>query len=335
MLTKRKNTPEGILILGLGGVGYYLAKRLAHEEHAITVIEPDSKVIAMADGQIDARLIKGDAMDITCWKKAIADKIQYLIAVTDNDAMNMMASILADRFDIPKKIVRVRSNQFGHTDSVLTSEDLKIDLLINPEELAAQEITRLIKLNVGNEIIAIADGQIQLLAAEIGENSPFANKSLKDIAFEYNDFPFRVVAIARGISTVIPGGSQILRPHDQVFIVVTNDNLPRLMELCQVQRHKQQKLMILGGGMIGKRVAELLEKDVAITLIEQDETQAELLTAELPHTEVLCGDGSDTDVLTAAGLFNSDTLIAMYSPQPDYSTATPLLPPPVTMRRIS
>ncbi len=310
MITKRKKAPEGILILGLGGVGYYLAKRLAHEEHAITVIEPNSKVLAVADGQIDARLIKGDAMDITCWKKAVDEKIQYLIAVTDNDAMNMMASIIADQFGIPKKIVRVRSKQFGHTDSILTSEDLKIDLLINPEELAAQEITRLIKLNAGNEIIDIADGQVQLLAAEIDEDSPFANKTLKDISCEYNEFPFRVVAIARGISTLIPGGSQVLQAHDQIFVAVTNDNLPQLMELCQVQLHSQQKLLILGGGMIGKRVAELLEKDVAITLIEQDESQAEQLTAELPHTEVLCGDGSDADVLTAAGLLNSDTFIA-------------------------
>ena len=311
MLNKRKkSSPEGILILGLGGVGYYLAKRLAHEEYAITVIEPEAKVLSMADGQIDARLIKGNAMDINCWKEALPDKIQYLIAVTDNDAMNMLASVIGDRFGIPKKITRVRSREFGRIDSVLTSEDLKIDLLINPEELAAQEIARLIKLNAGNEIIDIADGQVQLLATEIGADSPFANKALKDISREFNDFPFRVVAVARGISTAIPGGEQVLQPNDQVFIMATNDNLPKLMELCQVQLHRQQKVMVLGGGGVGMQVAELLEREVNVTLIERDEARAEALTNELPHTEVLCGDGSDANVLNAAGLLKCDTFIA-------------------------
>jgi trk system potassium uptake protein TrkA len=310
MFRKRKNPPENILILGLGGVGYYLAKRLAHEEYAITIIEPDPKVLSRADGQIDARLIKGNALDINCWKEADAGKMQYLIAATNNDAVNMLSSIIGDRFGIRRKIVRVRSRQFGEDDSILTSQDLKIDLLINPEELAAQEVVRLIKLNAGNEIVDIADGQIQLLATDITDQSPFANKKLKDIAREFNEFPFRVVAIARGMSTIIPGGDQLLIPHDQVFIMVANNHLPRLMELTDVQLHRQQKVMVLGGGLVGLRVAEMLQKSVHVTLIENDDTRAEELSYQLAHTEVLCGDGSDANVLNAAGLLSVDTFIA-------------------------
>ena len=134
----QKNTPsENILILGLGGVGYYLAKRLAHEGYAITVIEAENKLIREADGNLDARLIKGNAMSIDCWRGANAEKMDYLIAVTDNDAVNMMASTIAHRFGIPHKIARVRSLEFGNEDSLLTDEDLKIDLIIHPEELPA------------------------------------------------------------------------------------------------------------------------------------------------------------------------------------------------------
>lgn len=308
---KNKITPQGnILILGLGGVGYYLAKRLAYEEYAITIIEPDPKILSQADGQIDARLIKGSALDIDCWKEADAGKMQYLIAATNNDAINMLSSILGDKFGIQRKIARVRSRQFGKVDSLLTSDDLKIDLLINPEELAAQEIVRLIKLNAGNEIIDIAGGQVQLLATEITEQSPFANKQLKDIAQEFNKFPFRVVAIARGISTIIPGGHQELHPGDQVFIMATKQDLPKLMELTNIQLHRQQKVMVLGGGLVGMRVAELLQKSVHVTLIENDEARAGELSYNLAYTEVLHGDGSDGDVLTAAGLYGTDTFIA-------------------------
>jgi len=50
---RKKNTPsENILILGLGGVGYYLAKRLVHEGYAITVIEPEGRLIREAETAI-------------------------------------------------------------------------------------------------------------------------------------------------------------------------------------------------------------------------------------------------------------------------------------------
>ena len=117
MLGKKATAQENILILGLGGIGFYLAKRLQHEGYSVTAIEPDSKLISYADGNLDARFITGSAMSIECWKEANAEEIDYLIAVTDNDAVNMLAARIADRFGIPQKICRVRSREFGQEDS--------------------------------------------------------------------------------------------------------------------------------------------------------------------------------------------------------------------------
>lgn len=309
MFRKKMTPAENILILGLGGVGFYLAKRLIHEEYAVTIIEADSKLIQQADGQIDARLIQGNAMSIDCWKEAGADKMDYLIAATNNDAVNMMAAMIADRFGIQTKIARVRSLDFGNNDSLLTAKDLKIDLLINPEELVAQETVRLIQINSSNEIIDIAQGEIQLLATGIGQSSPMANRTLQEIARLYNDFPFRVIAIARGITTIIPRGAEVILPDDHIFIMAASEHLPRLMEVTGVKKQRQQRVMLLGGGLVGSRIAELLEKSVAVRLIEKDEKRAEELSLNLAHTDVLCGDGSDADTLTQAGLLDMDTFV--------------------------
>jgi len=309
MFGKNKIATENILILGLGGVGYYLAKRLLHEEYGVTVIEADSDRLRYADGSIDARFIQGNAMDIACWKEADAPKMDCLIAVTNNDAVNMMASMIADKFGIKRKIARVRSLEFGNADSILTASDLKLDMLINPEELTAQEIVRLIKLRAANEIIDIAKGQIQLMANRIHDSSPFAHRKLKEIAMEHSDFAFRVVAIARGITTIIPGGEDIILPQDQIFIMAGSETLPHLMKLAGVGQHHRQRIMILGGGLIGKRVAELLEQSVEVKLIEHDNRRAEELVELLKHTEILHGDGSKTDSLTSAGLADMDTFI--------------------------
>ena len=310
MFRKKLSAAENILILGLGGVGFYLAKRLIHEEYAVTIIEADTKLIQQADGQIDARLIQGNAMSISCWKEAGADKMDYLIAVTDNDAVNMMAASIADRFGIKKKIARVRSLEFGNNDSLLTAKDLKLDLLIHPEELVAQEIVRLIQINSSNEIIDIAQGEIQLLATDVGKSSPLANRTLQEIAALYNDFPFRVIAIARGITTIIPRGGEIIHEDDHIFIMAANEHLPRLMEVTGMKKKRQQRVMLLGGGLVGSRVSELLEKSVSVRLVEKDEITAQELSLSLAHTDVLHGDGSDGDILTQAGLLDMDTFVA-------------------------
>ncbi len=309
MFRKKIAPPENILILGLGGVGLYLAKRLIHEEYAVTIIEPDAKLISHADGQIDARLIKGSAMDIGCWHEANARKMDYLIAVTNNDAVNMMSSMIAHSFGIKQKIARVRSLDFGKSNSILTADDLKIDLLIHPEELTAQEITRLIKINFSNEIIEIAQGEIQLLATGIEEDSPLVHKTLKEIAGIHSSFPFRVVAITRGSQVIIPGGNEVISPNDHIFIMATQENLPELMKLAGIQKKKQQMVMLLGGGLVGSRVAELLEKFATVKLLEKDEKRALELSSSLAHTEVMHGDGSDGNVLAMAGLHNIDTFV--------------------------
>ncbi len=310
MFGKNKRPPESILILGLGVIGLYLVKRLVHEGYAVTVIEPDSDLIRYADENFDARMITGSGMSIACWEEANAAEMDYLIAVTDNDAVNMLAAMIADRFGIEHKIARVRSMEFGHPDSILKAEDLKIGLFINPERLAAQEIVRLIKRTSGDEIIDIALGQMQVMATRIDEESPFANKNLIEISQSYNKFPFRVVAIARGITTIIPSGKDVILPHDQVLIMAATEDLPKLIKLTKVKQERRQRVMIQGGGLVGSGIARLLGKTVRVKLLEKNAKRAEELSAELKDTEVLHGDGSDKDVLEAAGLADMDTFIA-------------------------
>jgi trk system potassium uptake protein TrkA len=298
-----------ILILGLGGVGYYLAKRLVHEGYAITAVEEDAAMIRHADGDIDARFIQGNAMSVEVLKEAGAAKMDYLIAVTNNDAVNMMCCILGDRFGIPRKIARVRSTEYGCEDSLLSAEDLRIDLIIHPEELAAQEIFRLIKLRAGNDILDVAEEQILAMASRIQKESPLAYVKLKDISAENDAFPFRIVAIARGIKTLIPGGEDKLLPGDQAFFMAGCQHLDQLMTLTGVEQQKRHRVMIIGGGLVGSRLAELLGKTFDVRLIEKDEETAKALSHRLSRTQILHGDGSDSGTLVSAGLLDMDTFI--------------------------
>jgi trk system potassium uptake protein len=300
---------ERILILGLGGVGFYLARRLSSDGYGVSVIEADPELIRRADGEIDARLIRGDAMSFACWREALAEPVDTLIAVTDNDAVNIMACRIASQAGIGTKIARVRTMELDSDGALLTPADLDIDLVIRPEEQTAQEISRLLKMRAGNVIIDMADGSMQVLATRIGESSALAGLTLKDISLQVSDFDFRIVAVARGIETIIPGGDLLVLPGDHVFIVARDRDLSRVMTLAGVSEDRRHRVMIIGGGLIGQRVAELLEDSFPVLLLERDEARAEQLTHELTRAEVLHGDGSDTATLLQAGLQDMDTIV--------------------------
>jgi trk system potassium uptake protein TrkA len=305
---------ENILILGLGGVGDYLAKRLSHEGHAITVVEQFPDAINRADGEVDARLIRGDAMSFDCWLDADARKMDYLIAVTDDDAVNIIGSLIADRLGIRQKIARVRSLGLWQKNAPLTADDVKIDFVIRPEELAAREIARLLKLRAGNVVFEIAGGQMRVVATRIDSSSPLAGLNLKELSQKYNHFFFRVVSIARGLTTIIPSGDEELHPGDNAFILARTEDLSKLLELAREPTDEgRHRVMIVGGGEVGSRVAGLLEKTFPVRLIERDPERAEELSHRLKSTELLHGDGADMKTLLKAGLLEMDTIVAATS----------------------
>jgi trk system potassium uptake protein TrkA len=303
-----------ILILGLGGVGFYLAKRLSHEGHAVTIIEQIPEAINHADGEIDARLIRADAMDFSTWLDADAKTMDYLIAVTDDDAVNILSALIADRCGIRQKIARVRSLALWEKDAPVNANDVKIDFVIRPEELAAREIARLLKLRAGNVVFEIADGQLQVVGTRIDEESPLARKSLQELTQKYSNFYWRVVSIARGINTIIPAGDEELLPGDSAFILARTKDLERLLELAREPSDPgHHRVLIIGGGLVGSRVAQMLEATFPVRLIERDPQRAEELSHQLKRTEVLHGDGSDVGTLLQAGLLEVDTIVAATS----------------------
>ena len=91
---------ENTLILGIGGVGMHLAQRLVHEGYPITVIESDSELLEHTSESLDARLICGNAMQLSSWHEANAEDMGLMIAATNYDSTNLLSSLIADKFGI-------------------------------------------------------------------------------------------------------------------------------------------------------------------------------------------------------------------------------------------
>lgn len=300
---------ENVLLIGLGGVGYHLAKRLSQEAHVLTVIESNPDLIRQADGELDARLIQGDAMSFASWDEAATSKMDYLIAVTDNDAVNITATLIAHRAGVQHKIARVRSLELWKTDALLKPADLHLDLIVRPEELAAQEIVRLLKMQTGNVVIDLADGAMRMMATTIDERSYLAGSKLSDLSSD-GGFDFRIVAITRGTQTIIPSGDDELQVHDQVFALFRKEDESQMVLLAGVHQESAHSVLIIGGGLVGARVAELLQNELPTKLLEQNAKWAESLSHRLSKTELLHGDGYDASILIQAGIHDVDTVVS-------------------------
>ena len=238
--------------------------------------------MCIRDRSLDARLIFGNAMHLSSWREANAQEMGLMIAATNDDSTNMLSSLIADRFGIERKIVRTRSIDLMD-GGILSQEDFKIDLMVHPEELVAQEIYRLVQRASCNDITAVGEGNMLVLAMRVNEDSPLIHKTPKELSEKHTEYHFRVVAIARGISTIIPHADDQIRPLDQVFIIARSNDMSPLMQMMKIEHKKIDCMMILGGGLVGSRVAQLLEKEVEIKLIEINQHRAEELALSLIH----------------------------------------------------
>ena len=182
--------------------------------------------------------------------------------------------------------------------------------MVHPEELLAQEIYRLVKRAACNDLIDIGNGWMQVLALRVDDQSPLVFKSPRELSAIHDQYHFRVVALARGISTIIPQADETIRPQDQVFILARRDDMEQLMKQMRIRDQGISRMMILGGGLVGRRVAQLLEKEIEITLIENKHERAEELAVNLEKTQVIEGDVTDANVLVMAGMDRMESFVA-------------------------
>lgn len=302
-----------IVLIGLGQVGSHLAKILSRENHDIIAIDSDPARSREADETLDIKALHGQGSDPRLLEEAGIERADMLIAVTGNDEVNVVACGMAARFGVKQKIARVRNPEFFDHPPRFAFTDWGVDLAIHPELETAREIVLLIKRSAATDVLEFAENRVQLIGMRIDATCPLLHKTLVEVNRMFPEKVFRVVAILRGLETLIPGGNDILLNRDQLFIVAASADIPAIIALMGKSEEKLQQIMILGGGRVGRATARLLdqEKDLAIKLIDPDADRALTLADEMKNTLVIHGDGRDFNLLSTEGILETDALISV------------------------
>ncbi len=302
-----------VIIIGGGEVGFHLSKILSQDGHQVVLIDTNREKITRAEEALDITVLEGSGSSVETLSKAGIRETELLIAVSAIDEVNTVACMLAGKLGVPTKIARIRNQDFSQKDAVLTPEQLGIDLIINPELETAHEIVWLLRRAAATDVIEFADGTIQLLGLRLDSKAQLLDRKLHDISASMPDLTFRTVAISRSGRTIIPTGEDTFHAGDQIFVVSKTDAVPELLALCGKTEQKIQRIMILGGGKVGRIVAKELEEDknLDIRLIESNATKSHFVADQLKRTLVIQGDGTDIDLLASEGIVDMDAFVSV------------------------
>ncbi|MFE8151717.1 Trk system potassium transporter TrkA [Brenneria goodwinii] len=302
-----------IIILGAGQVGGTLAENLAGENNDITVVDTDTARLRQLQDKFDLRVVTGYASHPRVLHEAGAEDADMLVAVTNSDETNMVACQIAySLFNTPNRIARIRSSAYmREADQLFLPEAVPIDYLISPEQLVIDNIYKLIEYPGALQVVNFAQGKVSIAAVNAYYGGPLVGNALSSIREHMPHIETRVAAIFRQDRPIRPQGSTVIEAGDEVFFVAASQNIRAVMSELQRLENPYKRIMIVGGGNVGAGLAQRLEKDYSIKLIEHNAERAAELAELLQDTIVFHGDASDQELLAEEHIEQMDVFIAI------------------------
>lgn len=301
-----------IIILGANQVGSALAETLANEANDITVVDSDSEKLQELKDHIDIGTIVGEASHPDVLEKAGGEDADMIIAVTESDEINMVACRVAyTLFQTPKKICRIRSSSYLISDRLFGKSGIAVDVVISPELIISNYISRLLDLPGALQVLDFADGKVQLVAVKAFYGGPLVGQEIRLLRQHMPSVDTRVAAIFRKDRPIMPEGSTVIEADDEVFFIAAQNDIRACMSELRRLDRPYKRIMIAGGGNIGLRLAEDIEHRYQLKIIERNPERCDYLANHLDHAIILNGEASQQDLLIEENIEDTDVFLAL------------------------
>ncbi|WP_329903049.1 Trk system potassium transporter TrkA [Porphyromonas pogonae] len=300
-----------IVIAGAGEVGTHLAKMLSHEDQDIILIDSDPDRLAFASRRLELMTQVGNPTSLIDLQEAGINKADLFISVTPEESTNITACMLASKLGAQRTIARINNHEYLQGDNHDFFEEMGVDSMIYPEELAAIEIVSTIGNPWARQYIELFNGSIVLIGVKVREGAPLVGKYLHELHKDNNKM-FHIVAIKRDFETIIPSGySQVLH-NDIVFFTCSPDSIEDVRRMAGKRNPAVKKVVIMGASRIALRTIMHLPSHIKVCLIEQNKQKCLNLSSVVPsNVEIYHGDGRDPLILKEVGLEEAQVFIAL------------------------
>lgn len=307
-----------IVIVGCGKVGRTIAEQLDGEGHNITAIDNNPRCVNRLTEHLDIMGIEGDGASRNILEEAGVSTADLVIAVADEDELNLYICLLAHCCGAKNTIARVRKPVYHKniTESQAMKRAIGLSLMINPEKISALEMSRLIRFPSAIEVDSFARGNVEIYTLKLKDDHFLVGKKIADIGLLKGDIfkgESRICLVERDDEVIIPGGEFVFASGDKVSFICTPSKASWLFKkFNKAAQTKAKNVLIIGGSRTAYYLANILiESNINVKIIEKDEKRAQELSDLLPEANVIRGDALTEELLDAEGIEKMDAIVTL------------------------
>ena len=301
-----------IVIVGNGKVGFSLAEQLVREKYDVVIVDMREDTLRRAADALDIMSVKGNGISAATLIEAGVPEADLMVAATNSDEINMVCCLTAKHLGAKYTIARIRNPEYNAGLSDL-KRNMGIDMVINPENATAVEISRLLRFPSAANIETFCRGRVELIGFRLLEEDFLVNRPLHALSDQVKKLSLLFCAVERlGGEVVIPNGSFVPKAGDKLYLIGRPSSLDQFFRLLGRYSPKVKSVFIVGGGKISLYLSDVLEKmKMRVKIVEIQEERCRFISERLPHTTVICGDGTDQELLESERLAATDAFVAL------------------------
>lgn len=307
-----------IIIVGCGKVGRTIAEQLDGEGHTITVVDVNPRCVKRLMEHLDIMGIEGDGASRDVLKEAGVENADLVIAVADADELNLYICLLAHCSGAKNTIARVRKPVYHKniSESLAMRRSIGLSLMINPEKIAALEMSRLIRFPSAIEVDSFARGNVEIYTLRLAQDHFLAGKKIMDIGLLKGDIfkgESRICLVERDEQVIIPRGDFVFAAGDKVSFICTPSKASWLFKkFKKAASAKAKNVLIIGGSRTAYYLADILiQSNINVKIIEKDPARCDELSELLPDAMIIRGDALNEELLEAEGLESMDAVVTL------------------------
>lgn len=303
-----------IIIIGAGELGQLLASTLCAEDHDVVIVDTSVKSVEHLKEKLDLMVVEGSCSDVSVLKQAGVEGADALLAVSGDEAANIIACRIASKFGVEKTICRFYSLDCFSPQDGITPEFFGIWRAFSPPEQCVRKICDILENPICLEKIQFTNPNALMEVISIQRGSMLDGTRIRDISVPDILSKIRFAAIVRDEHFLIPHGDTILVSGDKLYVAGQRQSVADFVKLATPQDLQNAKRIIIAGATdTGSMLAEkLLNSGIEVRFIEKHAKRGENLLDSMPSGMIVInGDPTDEEVMEECGIRSCDAFIAV------------------------
>ena len=303
-----------IIIIGAGELGHLVAAKLCSLNHDVVIVDSQHSSLEHAGESLDTKLLIGNGTSVETLKQAGAQKADLILALSGDEAINVLSCILAKKLGTKRAICRVLSKQIFSPDDDINLETFHIDAAFSPIDESASLIHSILQKRILIQKLTFQNPEARVDVVNIPLNSMVTGKQIRDIPAQELLKTIRIAAIIRKHELVVPHGDTVLMPGDRLYVAGRRENVDAFTQWLEHDANVPIKRIVIAGTcpIAETLISQLTAEGLQINIIESDYAKAEkILENSSKNLTIIQGESTNMDILAEADAAGCDAFAAL------------------------